>query len=127
MVNDSEEKILKDWNDAWSKPPLNKLDSAKNMHYDDIQDLYRKVLKFARMNGNPATGKAKRNLRESQENLSRSTGNMFLGKFGLTYAVTAHATTFQQRTSSRQNNEFKIMAEYLNRIRHWKAQKHSTK
>ncbi len=127
VEDDSKEKILANWNTDWSKPPFSKLESASSMHTSDIDDLYRRLLKFSRMNGNPRTGKLKKNLRLSETELSRSTGQMFMGKFGRTYAVTASASTFQQRKHAKQSNEFKIMMDYLKRIRAWKAQKRSTK
>lgn len=121
-MEDTKEKILEEWNTAWSSPPLNKMEVAKKMQFSDIDDLYRHLLGIAKKNGNPQIGKGKKQLRINDQKL-RLSGSWIGGK-----EVNGKFTLFPEHWSEekKSSNPFKITTDFLVRIRKWKKYKRST-
>lgn len=120
-MEDSKEKILRDWNAA--------MDKDRGHKFDNIEDLYRRVLAISRNSGKRTMGSARKDAKVSDEKSRRATGKMFTKTFGREYAEVAGATTFKMRQRSQNEGSglrqlMRLVVDILRRIRKLKSQKH---
>lgn len=113
FAEDSEEKIIADWNQTWSKPPL----KMESMLADNLGDIYRKVLKYTKV-----TGKQNNRVRARQSMDSSAPHEVKAGApFGFPW-------TTRQLLSSRKKEaiDYRVMVAFRHRIRDLRKRRRST-
>ena len=116
MEEDTEERILRDWNSAWTESHRR----MESMRANSVDEIYRKVLAFAKQHGKPDTAKLKASLNQSEDKLNKE-GGLELDDRGVIVSRKAKEGPIKKRD----NLGSKIMFEFLRRIRQWRK-KHST-
>lgn len=114
MVEDTEEKILRDWNEAWSHSHR----SMKSMEANTVDDIYRKVLGFAKAHGKPETAQAKASLNRSEDGLA------YQDSLGMNEQGVISLRRAKKRPIKKEDHiGSRIMFEFLHRIRKWRKEK----